>query len=86
MADDWGTSDTPCTCHGFGHDPYNPDCDRAILDNTAAPTFYAVNPKEHRLQNLNAEGDIARCLDCGDVITGDNPLAIHMRDLRRRKA
>lgn len=83
--DTWGASDTPCTCTYATHDPANPECDRAILDGTAGPTFYAVNPAEHHLQNLNAEGDIARCIDCDEVITGDQPLIIHLHDLRARQ-
>ena len=84
--DTWGASDTPCTCnYGGTHDPANPECDRAILDGTAGPVYAEAPLAEHRLQNLNATGDMARCIDCDEVITGDNPLKIHLHDLRARQ-
>ena len=85
--DTWGASDTPCTCnYGGTHDTANPECDRAILDGTAAPTFYAVNPAEHPMHRLDVEGEAAKCMTCGVTVIGDHPFEIHMRDLRRRKA
>ena len=79
---------TACSCHHGGyHEPGNPDCDQAILDGTATPTYAEAPIGAHPLTLISEEpGEfLGRCETCDVLVQSrsvKDALVEHLQDVR----